>query len=63
MVSVVGDALTTGTARLRLFSDELRRVGATVRYLTATPLRISGVVAAEHADDAQRALHAAFVSS
>jgi len=61
MVSVVGDALTTGTARLRLFTDELRRVGATPRYLTATPLRISGVVAAEHADDAQRALHAAFV--
>lgn len=63
MVSVVGDALTAGGSKLRRFSDELRSVGATARLLTATPLRISGVVAADRADAAQRALHAAFVGS
>jgi hypothetical protein len=60
MVSVVGDGLTTSGAALSRLLDALG-AGA-MRRLVAGPLRMSALVPTDKLGEAQRALHAAFVT-
>jgi aspartate kinase len=61
-VSVVGDGFAATAEPLSRFLAALRDKGIAAAQLTATPLRMSAVIDAQHAGDAQRALHAAFVA-
>jgi aspartate kinase len=60
-VSVVGDGLAATSEPLSRFLSALRSEGAAPHLTTATPLRLSAVINAAHAEAAQRALHKAFV--
>jgi aspartate kinase len=59
-VSVVGDGLAASTEPLARFLAALRSAAIPALAVTATPLRLGAVIAAEYAGEAQRALHAAF---
>lgn len=59
-VSVVGDGLAASTEPLARFLAALRSASITPLAVTATPLRLGAIIPAEHASEAQRALHAAF---
>jgi aspartate kinase len=61
VVSVVGDGLAASVEPLVRFRAALAAVGAAARMTTATPLRIGAVIDGAHRDEAQRALHAAFI--
>jgi aspartate kinase len=61
VVSVVGDGLAATPEPLVRFLGALRSEGAAPLLTTATPLRLSAVIDAPHADAVQRALHRAFV--
>ncbi len=61
-VSVVGDGFAATGEPLRRFARALREGGIAARRFSAGPLRLTAVVAAARAADAQRALHAAFVA-
>jgi aspartate kinase len=61
VASVVGDGLAGTTEPLARFLSVLRRAEIDELWVTATALRLSAVVPAARASDAQRALHAAFV--
>ncbi len=63
VVSVVGDGLSARGNALVGFVEALASVGAEAGHMVAGPLRISGVVDAEKADEAQRAVHRTFVES
>ena len=60
--SVVGDGLSTTGAPLLRFLDALRDAGIAARRVTANALRLTAVIDAHRLADAQRALHAAFVT-
>jgi len=62
IVSVVGDGLTTSARALPRFLGVLEGVGAAPRAVHAGPLRVAATIDAGKLGDAQRALHAAFVS-
>lgn len=62
LVSVVGDGLTGAAAAVPRAIDALASAGARPASLVASPLRIGALVDADRADDATRALHAAFVT-
>ncbi len=59
MVSVVGDGLTASAASLPRFLDAVGAMGH--GRVVAGPLRMSALVPSDRLDDAQRAIHAAFV--
>jgi aspartate kinase len=61
VVSVVGDGLAATPEPLARFLGALRSEGASPLLTTATPLRLSAVIDAPHADAVQRALHRTFV--
>lgn len=61
LVSVVGDGLAGSPEPLRRFVAQVIASGGAPRAVTGGPLRLSAVIDADHADEAQRALHAAFV--
>jgi aspartate kinase len=60
VVSLVGDGLNAELAR---FLDTLRAAGATAHAVFAGPLRLAATIDAGHLEAAQRAVHAAFVTS
>lgn len=60
-VSVVGDGLGATIEPLARFTSTLGEAGIVSLMTTATPLRISAVIERARLDDAQRALHAAFL--
>jgi aspartate kinase len=61
VVSVVGYGLTGASGALAKVIDVLGKLGAPAVALAAGPLRISATIDRSKLDDAQRALHAAFV--
>jgi aspartate kinase len=61
VVSVVGNGLTTSAGALPRFLGMLAEAGATTRAVHAGPLRIAATIESAKLNDAQRALHAAFV--
>lgn len=61
IVSVIGDSLASPAAIAR-FCAAISAVAEAPRHLTASPLRISATIDAARLDEAQRALHASFVS-
>jgi aspartate kinase len=61
VVSVVGYGLTGASGALGEVLTVLDRAGATPLALAAGPLRISATIESDKLDDAQRALHTAFV--
>ncbi|MBK6515639.1 MAG: aspartate kinase [Polyangiaceae bacterium] len=61
-VSVVGDGLAGDGAALARFLSALESASAAPSAICAGPLRLTAVVAAARANDAQRALHAALVA-
>jgi aspartate kinase len=61
-VSVVGCGLDVRPDGLLQFRRVLHEVDAPARVLSANALRLTAVIDAERAEDAQRALHAEFVS-
>jgi aspartate kinase len=61
VVSIVGDGLAGSVEPLMRFRAALADAGAAPRMTMATPLRIGAVIDEERRDEAQRALHAAFV--
>ncbi len=61
VVSVVGYGLTGASGALSRALGVLGGIGAAPVALSAGPLRISATIEASRLDDAQRALHAAFV--
>lgn len=61
VVSIVGDGLAATIEPLQRFDAALASASAVARATTATPLRIGAVIARDELDDAQRALHAAFI--
>jgi aspartate kinase len=62
VVSVVGDGLTGAARALPRFLALLEEAGAPPRAVHAGPLRIGATIDASKLADAQRTLHAAFVS-
>jgi aspartate kinase len=62
IVSVVGDGLTTGARALPRFLSVLAETGTRTHGVFAGALRIGALIDSERLADAQRALHAAFVS-
>lgn len=62
LVSVVGDGLTTAARALPRFLAALERDGISTRSVHAGPLRIAATVESSRLADAQRTLHAAFVT-
>lgn len=60
LVSLVGAELAEAAPRVL---STLRELGIEANYVLSGPLRISVTVAADHAERAQRALHAAFVTA
>jgi aspartate kinase len=63
LISVVGDGLAATTEPLARFLAVLREAGVGELLVTATPLRLGAVIDGTRAGEAQRALHAAFVTS
>ena len=61
MVSVVGSGLTEDAATVAEFRGALADAGIPLLALSATQLRISAVIDSGRHDEAQRALHAAFL--
>jgi aspartate kinase len=62
VASVVGDGFAATTEPLVRFLAALKSAGIPELLVTATPLRLGAVIPAARAADAQRALHAAFVT-
>ena len=62
LVSVVGDGLAATVEPLARFTLALRAAGITPRMTHATALRLGAVIDAARANEAQRALHQAFVT-
>jgi aspartate kinase len=62
LVSVVGDGFTATTEPLSRFLRTLAGLGTPPVLTLATPLRLGALVPAARAGEAQRALHAAFVT-
>lgn len=63
LVSVVGDGLTEEAATLRAFRRVLEDEGCAPSAIVGSPLRLSAVIAADRALEAQQALHATFVAT
>jgi len=61
-VSVVGDGFAATPESLVRFLAVLRGVGVSPSYTVAGPLRMSAVIDGARAGEAQKALHAAFIS-
>ena len=61
LVSVVGDGLSARADALVRFSEALTSAGAEPSFIAAGPLRLSAIIEASKSDDAQRAVHRAFV--
>jgi aspartate kinase len=62
VVSVVGDGLTESGEPLGRLVEALAARGIEPREVRASPLRLRAILARSQADEAQRALHAAFVA-
>jgi hypothetical protein len=62
VVSVVGDGLTASARALPRFLAVLAELGLAPRSVHAGPLRLAATIDSARLGDAQRALHAAFVT-
>jgi aspartate kinase len=63
IVSVVGDGLTASARALPHFLAVLAELGVASRSVHAGPLRLAATIESARLGDAQRALHAAFVTN
>jgi aspartate kinase len=63
LVSVVGDGLAATTEPLLRFLGALRATATTPFAVTATPLRLSAVIAASASAEVQRVLHRGFIDA